>query len=261
MPSSCRRPAELVRRCRPWLGTYVTVAAENETALEVGFAAITRVHGLMSFQDSSSELSALNRMPVGKHLRLHPWTTQVLQRALFWRAASGGTFSAVRGSPEAGFAVEGDHACRTSDVLVDLGGIAKGFAVDRAVEAMIAHGGRAGLVNAGGDLRGFGPDPWQIAIEDPRNRASAVSLQLRDAALATSARARDAVAQGRHWGCAGERLSASVQCATAVDADALAKVVLAGAPAAPACLREASAEALVLTPEGWRELSRAGADL
>ncbi|MFW1123225.1 FAD:protein FMN transferase, partial [Vibrio parahaemolyticus] len=51
-------------------------------------------------------------------------------------------------------------------VLVDLGGIAKGHAVDRAVAAMIAAGAPCGLVNAGGDLRGFGAMDWAIGLRD-----------------------------------------------------------------------------------------------
>jgi len=67
---------------------------------------------------------------------------------------------------------------------VDLGGIAKGFAVDRAIEAMQEAGASSGLVNAGGDLRVFGREAWPLWIRlggaEPRQ------LLLRDAALAGS---------------------------------------------------------------------------
>jgi FAD:protein FMN transferase len=45
-----------------------------------------------------------------------------------------------------------DHIRFRRRVIVDLGGIAKGFAVDRAIEALKDHGVAAGIVNAGGDL-------------------------------------------------------------------------------------------------------------
>ena len=48
---------------------------------------------------------------------------------------------------------------RYPDVRIDLGGIAKGFAVDRALEALRGFGISSGMVNAGGDLAAFGPDP------------------------------------------------------------------------------------------------------
>ena len=58
------------------------------------------------------------------------------------------------------------------DVAVDLGGIAKGFAVDRAIEVLRAQGISRALVNAGGDLAAFGPEPHLVHIRDPRSAAA-----------------------------------------------------------------------------------------
>ena len=74
---------------------------------------------------------------------------------------------------------------------LDLGSVAKGYAVDRAVEALRARGIQKALVVAGGDLYalGAGPDgePWEIGIQSPTDeRALAGRLRLADRAVATS---------------------------------------------------------------------------
>ena len=56
---------------------------------------------------------------------------------------------------------------------IDLGGIAKGYAVDRAVQALTDLGIRHAQVAAGGDMRMLGDRlgrPWRIGIRDPRNQ-------------------------------------------------------------------------------------------
>jgi FAD:protein FMN transferase len=74
---------------------------------------------------------------------------------------------------------------------LDLGSAAKGYAVDRAVDALRARGIEKALVVAGGDLYalGTGPDgePWEIGIQSPTDeRALAGRLRLADRAVATS---------------------------------------------------------------------------
>ena len=78
----------------------------------------------------------------------------------------------------------------TSTTRLDLGGIAKGYAVDRGVRELRAGGITNGIVDAGGDLRLLGSRdgrPWRIGIPDPsRPEQIARVLHLRDAAVATS---------------------------------------------------------------------------
>lgn len=74
---------------------------------------------------------------------------------------------------------------------VDLGGIAKGYAIDEAVEVLKKHGAVAGLVDIGGDIRVFEggkiPEPWKIMVNDPRGgKHPPIYLLLRDVAVATS---------------------------------------------------------------------------
>ncbi|MFC4698765.1 FAD:protein FMN transferase [Glaciecola siphonariae] len=76
------------------------------------------------------------------------------------------------------------------DVKIDLGGIAKGYAVDKAIEALEAMGIKHALVTAGGDTRLLGDrlgKPWVVGIRDPRDKSKqAVLIPLEDAAMSTS---------------------------------------------------------------------------
>ena len=74
---------------------------------------------------------------------------------------------------------------------LDLGGIGKGYAVDRACDLLRERLVVAGIVNAGGDLRLWGQkpggDPWVVGIQDPRRRDRVTSrLTITDRAVATS---------------------------------------------------------------------------
>ncbi len=71
---------------------------------------------------------------------------------------------------------------------LDLGGIAKGYAVDRAIALLVERGVRSALVNAGGDLRHVGSESVTIRLRDPADPARLVAaIDIRDAALASSA--------------------------------------------------------------------------
>lgn len=77
-----------------------------------------------------------------------------------------------------------------ADVKIDLGGIAKGYAVDSAIEALKKMGIEHALVTAGGDTRLLGDrvgKPWIVGIRDPRNKdKQAVVIPLQDSAMSTS---------------------------------------------------------------------------
>jgi len=124
---------------------------------------------------------------------------------------------------------------------VDLSGIAKGYAVDRAVNALQCAGVQRILVNAGGDLRIAGPWEQAVWLRHPQApHLSAAAMSLRNAALATSATyySRRRTPQGevsalfeprraRAYTQAG---SVSVRAADCMSADALTKVVLFAPP-------------------------------
>jgi thiamine biosynthesis lipoprotein len=224
-----------VRRARPLLGTCVEVTAHGvekaqlHVAIDRAFDAIDTVHGLMSFQDPASEVSRLNREGLSVAAALHPWTREVIDAALDIRERSNGAFDATAGA-------EG---------RLDLSGIAKGFAVDRAVDALRAAGVTSGTVNAGGDLAVFGPIDVEVAVRHPvYSTRLAAFVTLRERALASSGRVIDP-ATGRM---ASDIEGASVTAPTCMLADALTKVVgVAGQSAVP-LLRHYRATALMFCP-------------
>jgi len=73
---------------------------------------------------------------------------------------------------------------------IDLGGIAKGYAVDRAFELLTSRGYRNMIVNAGGDIRVSGrktSGPWVIGLQDPRDRSRIMAtIEASEISVATS---------------------------------------------------------------------------
>lgn len=208
--SPCTRsPCVELRRARPALGTLLDIRAsgpglgEVERAIDAAFEAVDRADRLMSFHRADSDLSRLNRMASRQPQTVHPWTYAVLRRATRIAALSDGLFDlavapvlvAERLLPHVPSRAGGGSsrdlellpACRVlfrRPMLLDLGGIAKGFAVDQAIHALHRAGCSEALVNAGGDLRRFGARPELIHLRTP---SGAVPLaELGCGALATS---------------------------------------------------------------------------
>ncbi len=251
-----------MRRSRPLLGTYVEVCAEGlpeammERAIDAAFGAVELVHKLMSFHDLQSDVTSLNRRAAIEPVEIHPWTAHVIRRALALFHATGGLFDCAIGAelvrwellPDHGFAglqsgrlsalrfVGRNRIVFDAPVAIDLGGIAKGFAVDRAIATLRRHGVRTAVVNAGGDLRVMGREGHPIYIRDPINpsliRHAGV---LRNGSIATSSAAQTRkitggtevsalVCAARHEPLV-ERNAYSVIAPTCTVADALTKVL------------------------------------
>ncbi len=66
--------------------------------------------------------------------------------------------------------VREDTVVLGDSVRIDLGGIAVGFAVDRAVAILRSGGVKEGLIDAGGDIRVFGDRVWRVGIKHPREQ-------------------------------------------------------------------------------------------
>lgn len=271
------------------LGTFVELKVQAESdaiaakALADAFAAIAKVQELMSYHDPFSELTRLNCKAERAPVQVNRWTFTVLKTALTLSEQSEGAFDVTIAPrlaswgylPRAARVLGGERLATWRDIEligvclvryrrplhIDLGGIAKGFAVDRAIDAARAAGATAALVNAGGDLRAFGPEPWPVAIRHPAQPGeTAHSFALENSALATSA----AYFSRKKWrGCAvcplvdgvtrlpcDDRLSVSVQAPEAMVADALCKIVTARREASAAILSSYCASALILDERG-----------
>jgi FAD:protein FMN transferase len=182
------------QKVRPLFGTFVSVEATANgdplelTAIDEAFTAIANV-GALLHPTSGSDLRRLRAARIGEPLPVEPWTYELLRTCRELNLESGGVFDPCLPEwPGRMQDVELDEhraqIVKRADVALDLGGIAKGFAVDRAIEAMRSLGCRSGLVNAGGDVRVFGPAPREVLLRSPFGRAH--SLRLGDEAVAVS---------------------------------------------------------------------------
>jgi FAD:protein FMN transferase len=254
-----------LRRCRPLLGTFVEIAARGKSSvdlqrdIEAAFAAVADVHRLMSFHDSHSDVSRINRQAFRKGVTVHPWTWRVLKKAETFARQSGGVFDiTIASEPNAGswrniFLRGNREVSLNRRLIVDLGGIAKGFAVDRAVESLQRSGVSAGIVNAGGDLRAFGSTSCDVHLRNPISPTRfSGKLRLRNRAVATSANYFSPLAliDGQTRGAMSRQLSVSVAAADCMTADALTKIVFAFREESAPLLKRHGADALLLERDG-----------
>jgi thiamine biosynthesis lipoprotein len=162
---------------------------ESQALASIGaaWAAICQVVRLMDPAAPGGDLARINAASPGSALHLDPWTTQVLRLSRRLCLATGGLFDPAlpgSGSVRSLADLGGNRWQVRARTQLDLGGIAKGFAVDRAIQAMRAQGAHAGLVNAGGDLRLFGRRPRTLYLRS--HTAPLEPLSLRSGALACS---------------------------------------------------------------------------
>ena len=246
--SSRRAPSRAlvrVQRLRVAMGTWVTIEAAAPAeplaaaGIEAAYRTIADVEHHMHPRRAGSELAEINSAAPQTRIPIADSTWRVLDLAQRVHALSDGAFDPClpshpgRLSDLALSAPERKSrsaVCRVS-LALDLGGIAKGYAIDRAIEALLAAGCVSGLVNAGGDLRVYGQSE---AVLLRRADGTCAPLTLTDAALAVTdldvdARQRPAEHQGyyRHGAPVSPRSRyAAVMAVSAAVADALTKCVL-----------------------------------
>ena len=278
---------EEIRRARPLLGTLVEIraaapgaSARLHAAVDAAFAAIALVQNLMSYHESSSELSRLNRAAASQPQQVSVHTYAVLAAALRLARLSDGAFDPCIGAHletwgylPANAPASGSGTFREVELLeecavrfrrpvrLDLGGIAKGYAVDLAVQTLAQHGVEEIVVNAGGDLRASGARTHRVCVRHPLvPLAAGCELELTGAALATSAayfsRRRlgaqevSALLDPRNGRPYLNEASVSVRAPDCMSADALTKVVLfAPESVAQRALAACDAQALILQPD------------
>ena len=232
------------------MGTEVELlldASDDCTAFAQAEREFHRLEALLSRFRPDSQLSRLNR---AGELRVGPELLDITELALAGRARTGGRFDPTvhdalvaagydrsfeqladdpappsPAPPRCNGRVDVDRTTRTirlgDRVRLDLGGIAKGWAADRAL-GLLAQVGPA-LVNAGGDLAATGR-PWTVGVG---TTSAPLTLELDGGAVATSGCDR------RHWRCNGREQHHLIDPATARPAagDILAVTVVAGSAA------------------------------
>jgi len=256
-------------------------AARLERAIGAAFAAIEKVQRLMSFHDPTSDVSRMNREAFPRSVIVHPWTWKVLEAAQQFARESDGAFDVAiaRRLADHGYLPRRDYrfdsAATWQDIflrknyrvffrrqlMIDLGGIAKGFAVDQAVAALKGNGAKKGIVNAGGDLRVFGSTSQVIHLRHPSKPVQAAgAVRLRDRAMATSGiyfarrkyrrRSISPMVDGRTGRSSRELISVSVAASECMTADALTKIIFALRGKGAALLAQYHADALLLERDG-----------
>jgi FAD:protein FMN transferase len=281
-----------IGRVQPWLGTFVAIAVENghergvQRAITAAFAEIAAIHRLMSFHESDSDVSRANRDAARAKVKIHAKTAAVIEQAQTIARASGGVFDIAvggrlvarrflpppPGAPKPAARVSwadieiSKNAIRFRKPLwIDLGGIAKGYAVDCAMavlaEEMQGESVSRMSVNAGGDLRVIGRD--RIALRSPWASDTVAVMELEDGSLASSCgheqghRLRGRVVRPHLDGRSGRGVGAdsfvSVIAEQCLVADALTKVVLARGTRAKTVLTAFGATAYFHSRRfGWR---------
>jgi thiamine biosynthesis lipoprotein len=257
--SSSPAPERWIARAQPWLGTLVEIALPQGEAtqarFDAAFAAIAHVHRKMSPEESGSDLTRIRREAHLRAVMVDPTTVEVLEASIALHLESEGLFdpaafghgatsiAALRLGPKG-------TVCSSAPLALDLGGIAKGYAVDRAVTALRTSGARAGRVNAGGDLRVFGRGAWtRIRLRHPqRLQQSAAEIRLKEAAIATSADCFNgaALVDPRSGSARPFGAGISVVAPSCMLADALTKVVALAPERAPSILAAHRATAFVI---------------
>ena len=277
----------MTRKCQGVMGTSCTLAAvvdakrraDARGALRQAETAVRAVEIRMSNWLSDSEISRLNAAAAGREVPLEAASLEVLRAARDAHALSDGAFDVTcgplielwRAAPgrgkvpsEAELAqaraaskwrlielTDGGAVKRHAAARVDLGGIAKGYAIDRAAEILQQAGLAGGLVDIGGDLVCFGKPPveetWTVDVMDPFGEGCLARLRLPEGgAVCTSGN------YARFHEIAGRRYSHIIDPRTSRPADAAASVTVVASRAITA---DVWATALsVLGPDGFDRL-------
>ena len=229
MLSSCScNKLSVYKKSKALLDTFVTVTVVAESreaadrAIEDAFNVIEKYGDLINFFSDKSELSAINRSAGIHEVRISPETLDTIEKAVYVSEKSGGAFDPSIG-PEIKLwdffnkTRPSDAEIRKNlplvnykniiidrgkstvflkkkDMLLDLGGIAKGYAADLAVQDLKQKGISSGIVAIAGDIKAFGlkPDkkPWVVGIKNPRQKGNddeiIARVALSDKAISTS---------------------------------------------------------------------------
>lgn len=207
------------------MGTSVAISISGtdsekaNRAADLAFREIRRIEQIMSTFIPESEISLINGSSGGEGVLVHPELLFVIREALRYGRLSDGAFDITykplsrlwhfeEGSqppdPEAVLkflplvnyqnvliGAPGRVSLKNPGMAIGLGGIAKGYAVDRALEVLQQQGIENAIVNAGGDLRAIGRRSvdrmWRIGIQDARDPDAVMAeIPITNAAAATS---------------------------------------------------------------------------
>ena len=227
---------------RALMGTEVAITIIHDSkreaveAMDAAFKEIIRIESIMNIYDSKSEAFKLNE--IGCLSNPSPELRYVLDRALEYYDRSMGLFDiAIEwekfDEDQKPVLLEDKFVKLPKGVRrISLGGIAKGYAVDRAATVLRSMGIRSALIDAGGDIAAIGEkvenEPWRIGIRDPLKKENILAVvKLSDKSIATSGiYERSGVKNPKTGEFVKDTLSATVIHDKTIDADVLATITL-----------------------------------
>ncbi len=201
--SGCSQPV-LFKENRLLMDTFAEISCLSPDksnamdAMDEAFKEMRRIEKVFSKFDKDSELSRLNRSAGKEEVIVSPGLFGIIERSINYSKISGGSFDITAGSKTQGRYKDilldrgrGSVRFLSRDIKIDLGGIAKGYAVDRARDILSSYGIKNALVNIGGNMFALGSPPgresWRIGIRDPKDKRNIIyKLSLKDRAVSTS---------------------------------------------------------------------------
>ncbi len=272
-------------------------AEEADRAIEKAFSVIRQFGDKINFFSDKSELAAINKNAGIAPVRVSRETMGVIERALYISERSGGAFDPTIGPeirmwdfykrirPEdaaikknlplvnfRNIILAHDKSTvflKRKGMMLDLGGIAKGYAADLALASLRQDKIAAGIVAAAGDIRAFGLKPdgtlWNIGIKNPRQKSEADELiakaRLTNKAISTSGDyERYFIEEGRRFHHildpktgypAGQCRSVTVISDSGVFADGFSTAVFVSGPdKGMELVREAGVDAIIIDKDG-----------
>ena len=222
--SGCGEPP-IHRRSQFLMGTLVEISVFEknkdtaELAIQSAFNEIQRMEGLMSTRIPGSEISKINQSAGLEPVSVSPEVLAVISRALYWAEQTNGALDISLEPVQELWDFDGEHTSLPDKKILEqklskvdykkirlenqtvfltekgmglhLGAIAKGYAVDRAINILLESNIHHALINAGGDLKTLGLRPdqtaWKIGLQHPRKpEAIMASFSLSGKAVATS---------------------------------------------------------------------------
>jgi len=208
------------------LGTIVEITiiaskGDSQRAMRLAFEEIERIDSLMNLYNENSEVSRINRSAGKPAVAVSPDTLEVVSRSIKFSELTNGAFDITVGPlmelwgfrkgqkriPSDAEVAKTlplvDYRKITVDprrstvglaspgMRIDVGAIAVGYAVDKAIQALKEAGIDKALINAGGEIYALGSPPgksaWRIGIRHPRRGNDLIGiLELKDRAVSTS---------------------------------------------------------------------------
>lgn len=225
--AGCGQQGPLIKETRTLMDTFCEISCYGGnkdaaiSAIDSAFKEMERIEKVFSKFNEHSEVSKINRLAGFEKTEVSEEVFKLTERSVYYSSISGGAFDITvaplmeiwgfvrkhKSIPDKETIKNASEGVGYNNIKldyrglfikflnkktkIDFGGIAKGYAVDRARHILEAAGVKNGLINLGGNIFALGRAPggnkWKIGVEDPRNKGELLhSFELTDMAISTS---------------------------------------------------------------------------